>query len=188
MSFSNKEYVHNYNMFKQYPKIHDRIVNLIKNCEILELGDTILDLGACTGLISAQLIDFYQLEKAIAVEGNLNYFRSFVRNNKIEPCAFYINRQTLPLLNQIIMKFQTIRLCVARRVFPEISKRHDIEMVRETVKVLSERDIKYLAIEGRIRNRKSKMSLWNVELEAEAVKEFYLPIKKQGDAWMLQKI
>lgn len=190
--FDSEDYLTEWRDGRTFPPIHDGIYALAE--KHLPLGETVVDLGACTGLLSRRLSDVLGLD-VIAVEP---HHASRLRGARYGTWGDRIHVHTLPISSKAgIGHFRTLltvtkpTAIVARRVFPEIYE--STELVEpgswdDFVAALNASTVTMIIVEGRKFSTRTTHPLGNLDLEIAALGPRWAVTERDGDLAVLEKI
>jgi hypothetical protein len=174
--FNDESYIIEYNKTGAFPKIHNDVGFLIGN--YANEPEPSLDLGSNIGMICARSIKLGR-SIAIGIEGCKEDFSRAVKDSRIIYENFYITRETFPRLINVLKKHKPT-LVTARRVLSEIGIK-DPSVVTEMAGIFHQYGVEKFIVEGRVPVKNPVVSLYNSELEVQAISN-YFEVKKQHKA------
>lgn len=174
--FAEQRFVDAYNERGEYPKIHDAITQAVKEHAPIK-GAIAIDLGACTGLLSARLVKQLGASHVISLEPNESYRERAVKLGAAQQTWLPIKLATPADLARLasIIKLRKAAAPAApvvgvfRRVLSEVGSSGGVAFVTELGKMLAERGVGTIVLEGRVPVKNPTTALWNGELEARAL-------------------
>jgi len=170
MAFDSLDYLSDYYNNGQYPKIHNNIMEVLKELPPM----SVMDIGCCTGLLSKRLSEVHT--EVIGIEPNPKYIQIGVKSDNIKYYNIGVNKETLPVLKELI-KMHNIKCCVMRRCLPEICNTGGISLCVQWIYLLYKLNVEYLAIEGRVVSKRASNALYSIEKEVELCLGMYDVIK-----------
>lgn len=183
--FDAPEYLTEWRATGRYPAIHDAIFNAV--AATLEPGTPVLDLGACTGLLTARLQQAgYQVT---AAEGNAESYRAGREAGtwgEAPVWTQYVTPATLDGFASLLQE-RGIQAIVARRVFPEV---HD-GMAGDFpafAAVLADSAVHTIILEGRKPSRRTTHPLGAAVLETRALGPGWRVCESAGDVRVLERV
>lgn len=181
MRFDDDAYLMRYYDSGEFPRIHDDIFMLAKGMRCKR----VIDLGSCTGLLSARLATVF--ERVYGIEGNDKYISKRIVKDNITYKKMYVTPETLPELARLI-KSNGITGVVARRVIPEIQETGGVKLCRDLARCLHDAGIEQIALEGRKSNRNAVNPLYSIDKEIEVFSGFYGLEERRKNCAMLRRI
>lgn len=165
-----------------FPAIHDDIAGLVRDHK--GRHSVALDLGACTGLLSARLVQELGFTRVLAVEPNANYIKAGVSPTGVSwiRTAAHTNPERLGQL----CRLEGVTVVVARRVFPEIEESRR-GAVRELGAALADAGVELIALEGRVRVPKPSAKLSDADLEAAELAHDYELLQSRRNCRLLTR-
>lgn len=182
--FDSPELVEHWQATGHFPVIHDAIFQAVK--ENLKPGTRVLDLGACTGLLSRRMADAGYT--VTAVEPDLSAWRQGDRAGTFTDIPVH----TAPINTMGLFGFEAmlgerrIEAIVARRVFPEIhsAMRGDWHEFMES---LNSSAVETIILEGRKHSTRTVHPLGHVAKEIAALGEAWELTQWQGEVAVLER-
>lgn len=164
--FADQKHVDAFHDLGEYPAIHERIAATVR---AHAGGRRALDLGACTGLLAHRIAQW--CPEVHALEPNPEYRERGVHHPRVTWHPYGVEIANLAAIGQLIAE-RSIRLVVARRVFPEIGP----EATAAFGEVAAVAGIDLIILEGRISSRRSTDPLPHADAEVQALSATYTPI------------
>jgi hypothetical protein len=183
MKFDAPEYVDEYRLNKNFPRIHDDIFALISR-DCAKPSGVALDLGSCTGLLSVRLSHIFC--QVIGVEANRRNYETAMQYCHPLNVRYFCRRFTRDVAEEILEAFKPF-IVVARRVFPEIANGRP-EEIKTLSRMFHEAGVQFIAIEGRVVSARSKDALSSLEKEIECFTGFYEPYTRYRNCVILKRI
>lgn len=167
MRFDDDKYVKDFVAYGIFPKIHDNIIDTVSMVSC----DVAIDLGSCTGLLSARLIE-NGYKRVIGIEGNPAYLKKAVKHSGVTYSNFYITEENLGKL-ETLLDTHKVEMIVARRVFPEICDTGGLDLVKRLAVIFDKHKVKFITIEGRIDSKNAVNKLHNIDSEVKMFNGYY---------------
>lgn len=167
MRFDDPSYLEAWRDYGEFPHIHKPITDLA--LDVTERGETVMDLGACTGLITRRLLDAGR--RVVAVEPSAKSVHLGRAFGTWEGAGLYeggVTEESVIDLQTLVVA-EGVTAVVARRVFPEVSDYIGVDGVSTFARVLVASGVTRFIIEGRLDSSRATHPLKNVELEIAAV-------------------
>lgn len=178
MRFNDQKYIDRYNLYGEFPKIHDDIYIISRQLR----HERVIDLGCCTGLLSARLA--VRNDFVLGIEANKKYLDRAVQCPKVQYVNMRIDMDTLDDFHALVDKYK-IQTVYARRVMPELYDTGGIELVKAFVKTCWDSNIKHVVLEGRKKVGSAVNGLPNVQVEVRAFLPFYWVEKRYNQCRIL---
>jgi hypothetical protein len=167
-----------------YPKIHDAI---FAEVEKYAIGETMMEVGACLGLISSRILKAGIATEMIAIEPNIKSLKRAVKEEGIKYFNLPVSIETMARIYKIMQTYKPTTI-VARRTVSEIAEYGGGKRgVRLFGKAASLAGVERIILEGRVITKNHTAILWNADLEAEAFLPFYKVVHAAGDVRTLEK-
>lgn len=180
MRFSDDKYVQDYLVHGKFPKIHDDIFSMSRYVQ----AECVIDLGACTGLLSARLAGVYN--KVIAIEPNENYIsRGVTKDNILNVNMGIKTDEDLKELGELCRQ-NHVQCVFARRVIPEIWDAGDVELVQKLAKTLATENVDYIVLEGRKSSVNCKNHLHSIAQEVRMFEKYYTVVEAYNNCRILK--
>lgn len=183
MRFDDDRYVNDYLLTGKYPKIHQNIIDTVN---IIGGKGTAIDLGCCTGLLSAWLLDI-GFEKVFGVEGNEDYLTRAVKRDGIVYEPYYITYETLNRMEKLLQE-NKVEMVVSRRIFPEIGDTGGVKLVRALGELFYKYKVPYITLEGRLDRESATNILHNADKEVEQFTGIYKEIHRYKNCRILERV
>lgn len=179
MRFDDPAYLDAYRDRGEFPRIHYIITRAA--LAVTEPGDLVMDLGACTGLITRALAD--KDRRVLAIEPSRRAVQLGKDYGTWGGCmvsGIQVNRATVMDVVRMA-RDQGVTTVVARRVFPEISESIGVDGVSDFAAALVDAGVRQFVVEGRVPNSRATNPLSNVGREVAALTK-HLP-SAEIDNW-----
>lgn len=182
--FDAPEYLQEWQDTGRYPAIHDAIFNMA--AATLEPGTPVLDLGACTGLLTARL------QRAgytvTAAEGNAESYRAGRAAGtwgEAPVWTQYVTPATLDGFASLLAE-RRVEALIARRVLPEVydGMAGDFPAFAD---VLRHSPVRTIILEGRKASRRTTHPLGSAEREVAALWGTWKVAEAAGDVVVLER-
>lgn len=168
----------------QYPAIHDAIFNTI--AATVPPGARVLDLGACTGLLTSRL------QKAgyvvTAAEGNMRSYRAGLQAGTWGAAPVWTQYVTPGTLEgfMALLEDRDVDVIAARRVTPEV---HDSmgDSFYQFIDAITGSRVRTIILEGRKPSRKTVHPLGSADAEAAAYGPYWRVTDRAGDVRVLER-
>lgn len=182
-SFNDQQHIENYLQKGKFPAIHNDFAKMVKYCA--KEKEPCFDLGSCIGLLAIRNIACGR-SFCLGIEGNKFDFERAVKHKNTEYHNYYIDVNTFDFLIKDLVTYKPT-LITARRVIYEIG-RFDIKTVETMAEIFSKHGVKKIILQGCVPVKNPSVTLWNSELEINALSKYFKPIKKLKDVYMLCNI
>lgn len=156
--YDSLEYIVDLKKKGQYPKIHDDIFSLHKYIK----ATNVLDVGCCHGLLSHRLGTVYN--SVVGIEPSKKYCKNLVPKENVTYYNFKVTNDSIFKLYSLLKK-HNIDGVFCRRVVSEIYSTGGSKLVKSFVGCLVDADVKYVALEGRIKFKNSTHPLSDYKKE-----------------------
>lgn len=166
MRFDDQGYIDAFHATGSLPRIHDDIAWLLARGLAPEERSIALDVGSCTGLLSARLVRL-GFSAVLGLEPRAASVARAVRLDGVEYVQTPVAGPLLPSITEVL-KLWTPAVAVCRRVLPEIEE-SEPGLVKHFGQTLRAVGVQWLCLEGRVPTRDHKAVLWNADLEVVAL-------------------
>lgn len=184
MKYDAQEYVDAFNQEGKYPRIHDNIFDVCK--QFIPLNENVMDLGACTGLLSMRLVQQGVARQVVGLEPNKNSLKRAVKHPDIDYYNFGVSLTDMSKVCRVLQNYQ-VGAVVARRVFPEIVEHAGIEAVKEFGRVASKYGVDLIVLEGRVQTKRATNMLNSADVEVKALAAYYEQIAVHGNVRVMKR-
>lgn len=180
--FADHKYVYEFISEGRYPAIHDAIFGAVA-ANVKDVT-AVMDLGACTGLLSARVAKELGL-RVVAVEPNGDYIDRGIHT--VSGVRWLQTPVTAATVGKVARAASEngVGLVMARRVLPEIAERGGIDTVTYLGHALREAGVHTIVLEGRVYSKRSTALLSHADAEVEALKEDFALVASQGNVRVL---
>lgn len=174
--FADQRFIDAYTERNEYPKIHDAVAAAVKAKTPIR-GAVAIDLGACTGLLSARLVNDLGAAHVISVEPSESYRARAIKLRADKQTWLPIKLATPADLSKLgaVVKLRSNFapgapiVGVFRRVLSEVGASGGVQLVTDLASMLADRGVGTIVLEGRVPVTNPTVELWNGELEAKAL-------------------
>lgn len=183
MRFNAPEYINEYAVNGQFPKIHRNIVDMaVAHVK----GRKGLDLCCSHGLLGQQLMQRGNFQM-FGVDGDKKAVQ-LAHEHKIWMDVFHlvIGKNTMEVLTNLV-KSQDCSFLVARRCLPELFG-NDMEFGIDFFHQMREIGIKEVVLEGRVATKKAVNPLFSINAEIDLISQDYKLWQQEGNVAYLRAI
>lgn len=170
MKYDAQEYVDAFHQEGKYPKIHDNIFDVCK--QFIPTDTNVMDLGACTGLLSMRLIQQGVARKVVGLEPNKKSLSRAVKHPDITYYNVGVTGETIPRMRSVFHNYG-VQAIVARRVFPEIVEHAGVNTLKTFARIASECEVDLIILEGRVETKRATSMLSAADTEVKAISQYY---------------
>jgi hypothetical protein len=182
--FDSPEYLQEFAEAGRFPQIHDAIWNVLAST--VPPGARVLDLGACTGLLTARLQAAGYV--ATAAEGNRESYLAGLEAGTWGQAPVWFNYVTPATLEGFasLLAERSIEVILARRVFPEVYDGMEGNFIA-FADVLAASGVHTIILEGRKASKRTTHPLGNAAREVAALWGRWQVTDAAGDVAVLER-
>lgn len=182
--FDSPEYLTEWAEAGRFPQIHDAIWNALAST--VAPGARVLDLGACTGLLTARLQAGGYV--ATAAEGNHGSYAAGLEAGTWGEAPVWFNYVTPATLEGFasMLEERRIEVILARRVFPEVYDGMEGNFLA-FAEVLAASGVHTIVLEGRKASARTVHPLGNAAREVAALWGTWKVAEAAGDVMVLER-
>lgn len=181
MRYNDGDYIRRYKEFGEFPHIHDDIFAISRSL----IGQNVIDLGCCTGLLTLRLATRNNL--VIGVEANAAFLDECISASNVKYRNIRVSADTLQDFAGLVDKYH-IQTIYARRVLPELQETGGAELVADFIKLCYGHNVERFVIEGRKSNKNAVNPLSSVQKEVEAMRGFYAVEKSYNECRIMKRV
>lgn len=167
--------------FGEFPHIHDDIFAISSGL----MGENVIDLGCCTGLLAIRLASRNNL--VIGIDSNAESIDKCIDKSNVKYRHLCVSLATLSDFLELVDKYH-ISTIYARRVIPELFETGGMELVDAFIKACHEHGVNRFVLEGRKDRKGSKNPLSCVQKEVDAMRGLYSVEKTYKQCRIMKRV